>query len=289
MPHSVKVNPVTGASITKKQLKKQLTTNNYGVKPSKEQLKSEWRMQGILAVPHFRELKPALSAALNNRTKRRNDTLLLTDEEWLADKSDPNSRNYYEDHSRWDYHFESFERDVTVGNVIEHRLYERRSSRSARLAPWSVTPSYTVVSRQYIPSGNSSVAAPRFPGMPMANRDPPSFPAVGIRDVPGPQSSIKERPVYRSPAYVPSSVSRQPLSSASGDSASFSYAPFRSFNQPLVSARKRRATSPLRYSDLYPNERECVRTKLGGWALFKLLPYSQQISALRTCLRSSRY
>lgn len=302
MPSSVKVNPVTGAAISKKQLKKQLTVNNYGVKPTKAQVKAEWHMQGILAVPKFQKLKPVLATALNVRSKRSESSVQseINRDEFLAhirDRgSDFDEQNPYEynvthpdgsvDHYRWNVSYE-----------VPHKSFLQRLNPLNwvnQFNPYSGTQDH--VPRQvshYNVTHEDRPGITKRPNAPSSlpvNTEPVAAPRANPVVVSGPVPAVGYvQPVYRSPAYVPQAVTRTTVPSTSGNSASFSYAPFRGFNQSSKSTGKRRATSSLRYSDLYPNERECVRTKLGGWAKFKLLPYSQQISSLRACLRASRY
>jgi len=299
MPHAVRVNPVNGASITKKQLKHRMESQGGGKGSiSKAMLKSEWHQQGILASPHFHRLKPSIPV-VSARSKRSQDDLQIVDDEEFLRNKDPlhGGYNYWEDHRSSTHHEEGFDRIETdrFGNTVVYR-YRRLSDRPNALMPWATTVYRSVVQRSVADENRNFTPSPpaqRPVSAPVTLPRPtqaPSIPAPTVTVLPSPQPR-RDLPNVPGATYPPetrpASVSSRVYGSR-GNTASFSYAPFRGFNQPRGSAPKRRGRT-LRYADLYPNERKCVNEKLGGWASFKLLPYSQQISALRTCLRSSSY
>jgi len=301
MPHAVRVNPVNGSSITKKQLKHNMESAGGGKgSVAKSLLKSEWHQQGIVASPHYHRLKASIPV-VSARTKRTQDDLQIVDDNEFLYYKDPlqGGYNYWEDHRSSTHHEEGFDRIETdrFGNSTVYR-YRRLSDRSSFLQPWSTTVYRSVVQRGSAdPSANftptSRPPAPNYytPAVAQAPR-PRASPTIPPHNVTvlstTPQLALPDVPGATYPPETrPPSVSGR-VYGPRGNSAPFSYAPFRGFNQPGGSAPKRGGRS-LRYADLYPNERKCVAEKLGGWASFKLLPYSQQISALRTCLRSSSY
>jgi len=299
MPHAVRVNPATGASITKKQLKRRMESEGGGKGSiSKAMLKSEWHQQGILASPHFHRLKASIPVVTARSKRNQDDLQIVDDNEFLYYKDQlQGGYNYWEDHRSSTHHEEGFDRIETdrFGNNTVYR-YRRLSDRSSFLQPWTTTVYRSVIQRSAADENRNFTPAPQAQRPAVAPvvlprpTQAPSVPAHTVTVLPSPQPR-RDLPNVPGATYPPET--RPPTVSSRvygsrGNSTPFSYAPFRSFNQPRGSAPKRRGRT-LRYADLYPNERKCVNEKLGGWASFKLLSYSQQISALRTCLRSSRY
>jgi len=299
MPHAVRVNPITGAPTTKKQFKHR-TESEAGGKGSisKAMLKAEWHQQGILASPHYHRLKASIPVVAPRSKRNEAEHEIVDDNEFLYYKDQLHGGySYWEDHRSSTHHEEGFMRAETdrFGNTTQYS-YRRISNRASYLSPWDTTVYRSVVGRSVADENRNFTPSPqpqRPAQAPVVLPRPtqaPSIPAHTVTVLPSPQPR-RDLPNVPGATYPPetrpASVSSRVYGSR-GNTAPFSYAPFRSFNQPRGSAPKRRGRT-LRYVDLYPNERKCVNEKLGGWASFKLLPYSQQISALRTCLRSSRY
>jgi len=292
MPHAVRVNPVNGSSITKKQLKHRMESQGGGKGSiSKAMLKAEWHQQGILASPHYHRLKASIPVVAPRSKRNEAEHEIVDDEEFLHYKDQLHGGfNYWEDHRSSTHHEEGFQRIETdrFGNTTEYS-YRRISNRASYLQPWDTTVYRSVVGRSVADENRNFTPSPQQPrpAQPPRPVNPPNVAPRGVT-VLTTQPALPDVPGATYPPETrPASVSSRVYGSR-GNTASFSYAPFRGFNQPSGSAPKRRGRT-LRYADLYPNERKCVNEKLGGWASFKLLPYSQQISALRTCLRSSRY
>jgi len=283
MPHSVKVLPNASHGVTFKQYKKEYPNTAKAI------LKSIWKnKENILAIPKFHRIKPVVAPPSSNRKRVGHELEIVSDEEFLRNKDLLHGgRNYWEDHSNPTIHREGFDRTVQDGpdHYTTYR-YLRISHRPNAIVPWAVT-----VYREAIDAG--STWQPSTP-------TPVSAPAEGPRPLSPPRARADQRPSWTEapsaqqygtvPAvtFTPRPVSGAPPTRAAGagNSAPFSYAPFRGFVKSGGKARRSsRTPSRLRYSDLYPYERECVRTKLGGWAAFSKLPYSQQIAALRRCRR----
>jgi len=108
-------------------------------------------------------------------------------------------------------------------------------------------------------------------------------------EAPRPQLALPDVP---GATYPPAPKPTPPVRSAGwksgASSVPFSYAPFRGFNSAQRPPARRSARS-VRYADLYPKERICVREYPGGWAAFKLLPYATQIATLKRCTSARRY
>lgn len=249
----------------------------------------------IMSAPAFHRLKASIPAVnLQKRgggNRRHMEDLELREGQYDAFKRDGHYTNYWENNSRWDHHEEGFTIRRDMGDYYIDTDYKRYADRSSLLGGWTVTSGASIY-RVEKPSAVSTYVAPRPSSPPRTRADQrPSWTEAPAAQQYGTAPPVRlDLPDVPGATYPPqaSAAPVRSYPSKSRNSAPFSYAPFRGFNQPRKPAAKRGARS-LRYSELYSYERKCVRDKLGGWAAFKLLPYSQQISALRACTRSSRY
>jgi len=279
MPKSVKILPNASHGVTFKQYRKEYPNTAKAI------LKSIWKNDTILAIPHYHTPKPPVEPPRTLRPKRVEGDLRLVDDSEFLFRKDPlqGGYGYWEDHRDDLFHKEGF--DYKEWDAPDHYTvyrYVRYSRRQNLLHGWT-----TYVYRQAVGSGFTpsefTPAPPPSASAPVQTPRPPAN--VPVTVAPSNQGYGTVPPV----TFTPRANDPPRAAGAGRDAGGFSYAPFRGFvQQPRKPARRGSGVvrSRLRYSDLYPRERVCVRTKLGGWAAFSKLPYSQQIVALRRCLRA---
>jgi len=235
--------------------------------------------------PHFHKLKAGIPVVSHKRGTRKQ---LLMEEEipdgwWYNRKQGSNAYGHWEDNSDPYHHIEGFSTfdDHGDGTGVEH-VYYRSADRSALLGPWRVVASHAAYAVDNRPASAVAIRAPTqtIAGPTVLPRTP--TPAPQRRDLP----NVPGATYPPAPSTAPSVRGSSWKSGAR--SVPFSYAPFRGFNSAQRAPARRSARS-VRYADLYPKERICVRDYPGGWAAFKLLPYATQIATLKRCTSARRY